>query len=567
MKKILNQTLISKDGRVKSYIATLEKLINRLSGGDELIETLKQDSISEGFINFRIQEILESALMNEKENYIELLLEENEFLKIQIDEKDKEIKENRNKTLQNNDNSEIFTDQIKKIKQRYKRKFLKEKEKIMSEYLGIEEINRDLKEKSFQYNQKNIENTQKIDLLSKENEEIKQKLQNTSFRSTKKEIENENYSKKIENLKKENKDLIKKNREFSREIDDLKIKNQEILNNFEKMQTKYQDIENLNKNLSSQNHNELKILEGKKTFIFSKLRMVSSLLQDLGKQKEFLLNLQNNIKQTILFYFTDFNKELYKKLRNLNSYKMIQESKFLQKENERFLSELQKLRTEKTMFEARLLTSKKEYEKNILEVQNGQLKDKNELEKEIYLQKQQLQEKNDIIEKIKLDHAEEIANIKCGYLKEVNSLHNQLVKLNKNNETLAMKYEEELAFFQTNYLNDLRALKIEYRSKLETLLNTTKNNSLNSLDYTNASGGMELEEIQSTLRNLLKLADKKQEQMKKNGNKYGNIPLPSRESVKSRFNLKDFSNINTKNSLHSHSREREKSFESLKENI
>lgn len=570
MKKTSKQTSISKDERVKSYLDSLQKLIEKLSGGDELIEILKQDSISEGFINVRIQEIVENELLTEKEIYIENLLNENENLK-------KELVQIKSSSFNNNEKKDLIKgdiepleEKIKKIKQKYKKKYFKEKEKLFVENQELIKLNQELMKNNESINKTKHENEKQIQSLLKEIEELKAKPKENSALLKNKIIDSEKISKKFDKLKKSNKEILKQNEIISFENTNLKQKNEELLRRIEEIDDENKELlKEQNKTLNSF-QNKIKYEAAKSqsnnSQFLHRLRKILYMLQDLRKTKDFLLNLQKNISQTIEFYFSDFGKDLFHKLQNVNSFKKLREYKTLQKENERFLMEIQKLRSEKTMLEARSLTIKKEHEKNLVNNANIHLANKTELEKEISNLKQQIQEKNEIIERLKLDHAEDLAKIKCDYLKEFNSLHNQIVKLNKNNETIAMKYEEELAFFQTNYLNDLRALKIEYRSKLETILNSTRNSaipSINSLEYT-GGGGVELEEIQNTLRNLLKLADKKQEQFKKSSNKYGNIPLPTRESVRGKFgSLKDISNINLKSSIHS----REKSFEILKENI
>lgn len=570
MKNTSKQTSISKDERVKSYLDSLQKLIEKLSGGDELIEILKQDSISEGFINVRIQEIVENELLTEKEIYIEKLLNENENLK-------KEQAKMKNSSFINNEKKDqskcdidSLEEKIKKIKQKYKKKYFKEKEKLYVENQELRKINQELMKNNESLNRNNSENEKKIQSFIKEIEDLKAKPKENSTLLKNKILDSEKNVKKIEKLQKNNKEILKQNEIISLENSNLKQKNEELLRRIEEIDFENKELVKEQSKTLHSFQNKIKYETAKSqsnnSQTLHKSRKILYMLQDLRKTKDLLLNLQKNISQTIEFYFSDFAKDLFHKLQNLNTFKKMRESKTLQKENERFLLEIQKLRSDKTMLEARSLTLKKEHEKNLANTSNIHLANKNELEKEISSLKQQIQEKNEIIDRFKFEHAEDLAKMKCDYLKEFNSLHNQLVKLNKNNETIAMKYEEELAFFQTNYLNDLRALKIEYRNKLETILNSTRNSaipSINLLEYT-GGGGIELEEIQSTLRNLLKLADKKQEQLKKNSNKYGNIPLPTRESVRGKFgSLKDISNINLKSSIHS----REKSFESLKENI
>jgi len=490
---------LHREERVRSYLTALEKLISRLSG-DELLETLKEDSISQGFIAIRIQEIVESSLLIEKEAIIDKLLKENQLLCSKLEEKTVKNKENIPKNnensresqeknaIQNKENlnksketseSSLTMEKIKKIKQRYKHKY----QKVLDEQSeNLFTLNKELETMNFE-----------LDSKSQELEEFKTKAgkpEEIAFFKSK----NEKNLKEIENLRLE---MQKKNEKLEgmrqwkskyekslKEIDALRLE----------LQSKAEKSEE-SKSFKSRMSSEISILQKKRDFaenqniiMRKELRKVLIQVQELRKSKDFLLNLQINISQNWHFYFEDFQKDLIKKMAffSNNSLKSTKTSVILTRENERYLTELQRFRSEKTVLEAKNLSLKRGFEEELSSL------------------KLELSEKNRNIESLKIKQIEEISKMKCDFLKETSQLHNNLVSLQKNNETLTMKYDEEMAFFQTNYLNDLKKLKVEYRNKLENLLNNTKG----STNNTNNSG--ELEEIQENLKNLLRIAEKKQ---------------------------------------------------------
>ena len=468
---------LHREERVKSYLSTLEKLIARLSG-DELLETLKEDSISQGFIALRIQEIVETSLLVEKEAIIDKLLQENQDFKLKLEEKNGANKENfnfrgnkENSIKSNKENTEsshnsLTLDKIKKIKLRYKQKYQKALE----------------------------EQTEKLFTISKEFESLQFELESKNHEfedfKTQNEIQMEKNIKEIDSLRLE----IQRKNEKLEGFKLLKLRHEKSIKEMENLRTKAEKGEEMN-NLKSKMTSEKSMLQKKlelaerfNAALRNQLIKVMNQVQELRKSKDFLLNLQRNITQNLSFFFGDFQKELIRKVTQFSSssQRNCKSSVILTKENERFISELQRLRSEKTVLEARNLSMKRGFEEEMAAL------------------KQESIEKTRVVESLKMGHIEEIGKIKCEFLKETSQLHNSLVSLQKTNETLAMKYDEEMAFFQTNYLNDLKNLKLEYRNKLESLLNNTKS----STNNTTNSG--ELEEIQENLKNLLRIAEKQQ---------------------------------------------------------
>lgn len=491
------QLPLHREERVRSYLSTLEKLIARLSG-DELLETLKEDSISQGFISIRINEIVESTLLREKEKLIEKLLNENQALEAKLQDKLSRGKENvmlnsentrkegktherkeskrresLNKSKEISESSNSLTlEKIKKIKQRYKQKYLKKFEEESSntrtevEFLRsqIDDVRKSTCPiEDYRDLRSNHEKTlREVDSLRAEIQQKVLKIEELRvFRS-----KYEKSLKEIEKLKGE----LTFNTEKSNETK-LKVSTEMSF-----LQKKKAQAENLNK------------------FLKRKLAEILSEVQDLRKAKDLLMNLQRNISKNWSFILSDFHRDLARKLsvHIAGLSKNSKSSVLLTRENERYLSELQRYRSEKTVLEARSLSQKRSLEEKILC-----------LEAEIG-------EKSRTIENLKITHCEEISKLKCDFLKETSQLHNSLVSLQKRNETIVMKYDEEMAFFQTNYLNDLKNLKLEYRNRLEGLLNNTKS-SINN--HCNNSG--ELEEIQENLKNLLRVAEKQQKEKKR----------------------------------------------------
>lgn len=103
--------------RFESLEQTLQNLIDKISGQDELILVLQEDSVSANFIGLRIREILEIGLLKEKENYIENLVLE----KCHLLEKIEKLEKNKNDLIKDKDDME---NQFKKL--------LKEKEEMKS---------------------------------------------------------------------------------------------------------------------------------------------------------------------------------------------------------------------------------------------------------------------------------------------------------------------------------------------------------------------------------------------------------------------------------------------------
>lgn len=82
--------------RFESLEQILQKLIDKISGQDELLLALQDDSVSANFIGVRIREILELGLLKEKENYIEILVLEKSQLLDKIEQLEKNDKASKN---------------------------------------------------------------------------------------------------------------------------------------------------------------------------------------------------------------------------------------------------------------------------------------------------------------------------------------------------------------------------------------------------------------------------------------------------------------------------------------
>ena len=564
--------IILTDSRVVSLIDTLQNIINKLTN-DELLDILKQDSISEDFVSIRVQEIVENSLNSEKERYIEKLKGEIADLKSNT------TKTMRFSNYQNNkenieDNSHINVSEIaekyKKLKRKYKRKLEKNDKtedfsKKLSEYQDIL-CQKTLLEKQM------IEGESAYNKLVKENDQLNKTLldlQNSTYEKEKSLNDREKalYDKETVVYDKEkfinDKERIMKDKDKTfNDKEKIMIKEREkALNEKEKhmnerertindrektiyekediMMNKEKTIEvminekkdNTYKKLMKEKdeiyrkyriiNKRYKKMKADKTYIRDQLKKIAVWVGELKKEKDYMRNLQENIKINLTFHISEFYKEIMKGIESVLKARLSNKMNVLVKENDRLSSELYRIKGERTVFEARGLTQRKEFEGEVVHW------------------RKEIDGKKEEIERIERKHKEDINKLKESYDQELRNLHNVLVRLDKGNESLAMKYEEEMAFFQTNYLSDLKNLKIEYKNKLnklQGLVETYRSTGLGSKESSlsmrritydvnvkkTSLGGsfekeeklMEIEEIRRNLKELERIAGKKEEELK-----------------------------------------------------
>lgn len=281
--EIKKNNLFNENLNKSKFIEILNNIDSKFNSLNESIKRLNEKSIS---INNKFEDykIKKKELKDNNNNLLNKIFLDIEFLKKQIDEK--------NKTKSN---TEFYGD----LKETYKNELIelnKEKEslKLVSEklnlkYKEIDIINIELKKRNEEFKHQNEELKKQNTELKRQNEEmIKQNIelknQNKKLIEQKEEIKDQNIELKRQNeklikqkeelkkqneeiinlndkLKKQNNKIIKENTEITKQKEDLIKKNEEIRSQNDKIETKKEGFKNLNKETINEIENIKKVNE------------------------------------------------------------------------------------------------------------------------------------------------------------------------------------------------------------------------------------------------------------------------------------------------------------------
>lgn len=326
-------------------------------------------------------------------------------------------------------------------------------------------------------NQKiNIENLQqgkknskdKIEKLTNENEELLQKIENLLKSNTetllKSDIEFQNKEKikieslkkdffiKIENLKKENKELQITIKELRKEIIYEKTEKDQISNENKNLKNQNKEKEGKNRDLDSELKNltqKLYFIETEKSGNHEKLEKFNSEIKNLKKELN-LINTENTSLKEEINHLKTEEKNLKEELNFIKTEKknLKEELNLIKTEKTNLKEKLNKLKTEKNNLAEKLKsieTEKRNLEKELnslktekenLEAESNSLKaEKNNLEEEINYLKSEKSENDEKLGKIQKN----FKDISYNYMK----LENEYNLLEEENSRL-LEYSKEL---------------------------------------------------------------------------------------------------------------------------